>query len=363
MPDKVQKGDYDVYAFQRIIQKLTDLIASHPNLSFSEIAEQISAWARQPFYREYFVRLRNYKLNDAHVNTVVNWIVEFHDKDFRSKLTPDSIFSEVGTSSRDFYYHLHQRDDYDSWEEKVLQAFAGIYICAPAEDRNTYLPMPVLRRFFEDHKSLPPDRLTKRAVDIKQYIWDRSMLILKPTPIGYYHASEFPMGLLFPPSFVTLDVKMVHEGIGIASGNSIRIFLRDCLSRVSKSHSILIHAKGRIEAANPYDISINIAGHVRNEVRSDWLRLDKDDQAHLREEFAETMDMDHHLAGNTQTEVSPLPNVKNLVEITYSRNCVYHRKPADFLRRPDLHFIRPDIRNEVQIERLMKNPLAVGALK
>lgn len=362
MATKVLAGAYSEYAFQRIIQKLDDLVRSHPHLSFSEIAAQITAWKRREFYREYFGRLRKFTLSDPLVDIIVDWIVEFHDSDLRSKLTPDAIFQEVGHSSRDFYFHLHERDDYDAWEEDVLMAFAGIYICAPAEDRNTYLPVSALRRFFADYKSAPPEAQLKRALDVKQYINERSILILRATRTGYYHAAEFPMSLLLPPSFVTLDMKMVHEGIGIASGNSIRVFFRECLSRVGRSHSIIIHPKGRIEAANPRDISINVAGHVRGEVRDDWMKLDDADLRHLRDEFAETIAPDHHFKGVVQFEVSPLPNVKNRVEMTFSRECVYHRKPADFLRHPELHFIRPDIENTVEVERIVANPLAVGSL-
>ncbi len=362
MSPKVVRGTYDIYAFQRIIQKLGDLIALHPHLSFSQIAEQITAWKGRTFYREYFGRLRNYSLNDADVDVVVEWIVTHHDPLFRSKLSPDAIFGEVGGSSRDFFFHYPRIEKYETWEEEVLKAFAGIYICAPAEDRNSFLPMPALRRYFANYEAAPPEEQTKRARDIKQYVWDRSILILRDTPMGYYHAAEFPISLLFPPDFVTLDIRMVHEGIGIASGNSIRVILRECLSRVGKSHSILIHPKGRIEAENPHSLSINIAGYVRKEVRTDWINLSPDDLEHLRKEFSETIALDHHLAGTAQIEISPLANVLNRIEGTFSRDCVYHRKPADFLRHPDLHFIRPDLENSLQVERLVANPLAIGTL-
>lgn len=363
MPQKVLKGDYDDYALQRIIQKLDDLVRSRPNLSMSQIAERISASASQPFYREYLVRLRAYSLNDAHINTIVEWIVKFDDPDFRKKLTPEAIFGEVGSASRDFYFHFSQIDRFEAWEQEVFNAFAGIYICAPADDRNSYLPMPVLRRFFADVDAFPPDQRAKRALDIKQYISERSILVLRAMQIGYYHAAEFPMSLLFPPAFTPTDVKMVYEGIGIASGNSLRVFLRECLSRVSKSHSILIHPKGPVEEANPRGISINVGGTVRNEVRGDWEKLSDSDLSHLRAEFAETIALGYHLAGTAQTELSPLPNVKNRVEMTFTRDQVYHRKPPDFLQHGDLHFIRPDIENRDEIARIVDNPLAVGALE
>jgi len=353
---------YDDYALQRIIQKINDLCRAHPRLSLSAIADSISDWKNMSFYREYFTRLRQYKLSDPHVNTVVEWIVAHHDPKFREKLSPDAIFWEVGESSRDFYFHLANLDRYETWEEEILQAFSGVYVCAPQRDRNSYLPISMVRDLFERPAEFTPEQKTKRSVDIKQYIAERSILILRHTPAGYYHAAEFPLSLLFPHDFITLDVKMVHEGIGIASGNSIRVFLRECLSRVGKSHSILITPKGRNEADNPRGLSIHTAGEVRIETRKDWAEMEADNLAHMRREFADTIDLDYHLTGTAQIEVSPVANIQNRIETTFSRDYVYQPKPGDFLRDPELHFIRPDIARIDDFERIIANPLAVGSL-
>lgn len=356
------RGSYDTYAFQRIIQKIDDLCRSRPRLTLSGIADAISEWKGMTFHREYLTRLRNLELSDPHVNTVVDWIVAHHDPKFREKLSPDAIFWEVGESSRDFYFHLARLDQYETWEEEILQAFSGVYLCAPQRDRNSYLPMSMVRDFFERTAEFSPQQKMRRSVDIKQYIAERSILVLRHTPAGYYHAAEFPLSLLFPPDFITLDVKMVHEGIGIASGNSIRVFLRECLSRVGKSHSILIAPKGKNEADNPHGLSIYTAGEVRIETRQEWAALNAADLAHMRREFADTIDLDYHLTGTAQIEVSPVPDIKNRIETTFSRDYVYHRKPADFLRDPVLHFIRPDIIRAEEIQRIVSNPLAVGSL-
>lgn len=358
------RGSYDTYALQRIVQKLNELVRSHPSLSFTGIADAISVWKKVEFHREYLIRLRNFRLGDPHVNLIVEWIVAHHDAKFREKLSPDAIFWEVGESSRDFYFHLARLDAYETWEEDILQAFSGVYLCAPQRDRNSYLPMPMVRDFFERvarGETQPPERL-KRSLDIKQYIAERSILILRDTPAGYYHAAEFPLSLLFPPEFITLDVKMVHEGVGIASGNSIRVFLRECLSRVGKSHSILISPKGPNEAANPYGLSIFTAGEVRIETRQEWGTMDARHIRHMRREFADTIELDYHLSGTAQIEVSPVPDLKNRIETTFSRDYVYHRKPAGFLNDPELHFIRPDIIRAADIERIVSNPLAVASL-
>lgn len=356
------RGSYDAYAFQRIIQKLNELVKSHLNLSFTGIAEAISAWRNIEFHREYLVRLRNQRLGDPHVNMVVEWIVAHHDPKFREKLSPDAIFWEVGESSRDFYFHLAKLDQYETWEEEILQAFSGVYFCAPQRDRNSYLPMSMVRDFFNRASEFDPQQRMRRSLDIKQYIAERSILILRHTTAGYYHAAEFPLSLLFPPDFTTLDVKMVHEGVGIASGNSIRVFLRECLSRVGKAHSILITPKGKNESENPRGLSIFTAGEVRIETRKDWAAMNAENLAHMRREFADTIDLEYHLTGTAQIEVSPLPDVKNRIETTFSRDYIYHPKPKNFLRDPELHFVRPDIIRAEEIERVVKNPLSVGSL-
>lgn len=203
------RGSYDVYAFQRIIQKLADLTRSRPHLTLSAIAEAITSERGVVFHRENFVRLRNYALSDPHVDTIVEWIVKHHDPKFREKLTPDAIFSEIGESNRDFYFHYSQIDPYAVWEEDVFQAFSGVYLCAPALDLNSYLPVPIVRAFLERAMrgdTTKPERVS-RSLDIRQYIAERSILILKATPAGYYHAAEFPISIFFPSEFITLDLK------------------------------------------------------------------------------------------------------------------------------------------------------------
>jgi hypothetical protein len=364
MEGSTARGTYDAYAIQRIVQKLLDLTRSRPQLSLSAIADAISDWKGVTFHREYFGRLRRYELSDPHVNTIVDWIVVHHDPKFREKLTPDAIFWQIGESSRDFYFHFSQMDPYEAWQEGVLQAFSGVYLCAPALDRNSYLPSATVRSFFERVTAgeTTKEEQLRRSLDIKQYIAERSILILKATPEGYYHAAEFPLSILFPPDFVTLDVRMVHEGIGVASGNSIRVFLRECLSRVGKSHSILIGPKGANEDTNPHGLTLFTAGEVRLAVREEWSTMDRWSVDHMMQEFAAAIEMEYNLTGTAQIEVSPIPDLKNRIVTTFSREYVYHRKPPDFLREPRWHFIRPDIVRAEEFERVISNPLSVGML-
>lgn len=357
-----QRGKYDRYAYERVIEKLNALIKAHPHLSFSAVADAISDWRGVTFHREYLTRMRKYALADPHLDTVIDWIAVHHDPKFRQKLSPENIFAQVGESSFAFYFHLAAMDDYDSWEQEVLNSFAGVYLCAPAQDRNSYLPMPLVRRFLDDPASFDRDARLKRSADIKQYIAERSILILRATPMGYYHAAEFPLSILFPPDFVMLDTRVIYEGVGIASGNSIHLFLRDCLTRVGKFHSILITANGPNEAANPHELALFTPGEVRQAVRNDWTALSAGDLAHMHREFADALGLGFHLDGNAQVNVSPLPDVQNRVVMTYAREYVYHRKPAKFLRAAGDHFIAPGIENTAEIERLISNPLAIGAM-
>jgi hypothetical protein len=355
-------GTYDDYAVQRVVQKIDALVRSHKHLSLGGIAAAISEKRNIEFHREYMTRLRKYELTDPLTDLVIDWIVDNHDPKFRDKLSPDSIFTQVGESSFDFYFHLAQMEDYDSWEEEVLKTFEGVYLCAPAQDRHSYLPMTMVREFFENSAAYEKQDRLKRSPDIKQYIAERSIVILRATRMGYYHAAEFPLSLLFPPDFVTLDVRQVYEGIGIASGNSIHLFLRECLSRTGKLHSILITANGMNEAANPHDIPLFTVGEVRHFVRQEWQGMTARDLAHMKQEFAQAFNLGFHLEGQAQVNLSPVPDVKNRVVMIYPRENVFHRKPADFLRHPDLHLILPDLKNAAEIERVIQNPLAVGSL-
>lgn len=357
-------GSYDDYAQQRVTAKLNTLRRTH-GLSLGGIAAAISRERNIEFHREYMTRLRTGKLSAPLIAVVVDWIIAHHDPKFLEKLTPDAIFSEIGASSRDFYFHLSQMENYDSWEESVLKAFEGVYIAAPENDLNTYLTMPLVRHYFgevEAGRMQYGRGQAPRSNDIKQFIQQRSILILRATAAGYYHAAEFPYSLLFPPAFQTLDIKMVHEGIGIASGNSIRIFLRDCLTRVGRSHSILIHPRGYNENANPHGLRLYTGGPVRKAARAIWSVWAPEDIERMKGEHAAELAMDYYLIGNTQTEVSPLPSAKNSVNMTFTQDYLYWRKPENFLRHPEFHLLRPDAVGAEEIEKVIANPLAAGVL-
>lgn len=352
---------YDDYARERIVRVLTDLVQASNGLTWSGIATAISNWRGVIYHREYLGRLRNGKLSDPLVEIVVSWIEAHHDRNIREKLTSHRIFAEMGISSRDYYFHLPQLNNLEEWDEQLLDGFSGVFLCAPASDSNTYLPTSVLREFYDDKSRFAFSDSGRRTLDIKDYIRERSLLILRNTGRGYFYAAEIPISLLFPRDFVTLDIRMVYEGIAVASSNSIHVQLRECLSRVPKTHSILISPKNRNQLDNPRDISLFLPPG-KGKIREDWKMLGVSDLDCLREEFRMAIEADHYLSGSAQISVSPVPYLKNKVEIVYPVNNVYYQKPPDFLRNKSIHFILPHLNNDIEIEKLIKNPLSIGEL-
>lgn len=154
---------------------------------------------------------------------------------------------------------------------------------------------------------------------------------------------------------------MTYEGVGIISSNSIHVQLRECLSRVPKTHSILISAKNVNQANNPFGLSLYLPPGTEG-VKKEWEGLAKADIEHLKREYTLSIAADTYLSGPVQISVSPVPYLKNHVSMNMSRSCIYHRKPADFLRNKALHFIRPDLENADEIDKIVDNPLSIGEL-
>ncbi len=352
---------YDAYAQQRIIKKLFDLQNQYQDLNWSVMADKITLWRGVSFQRMNFYRLQKNRLNDETTNIIVDWITDQFDPDFPEKLSPGSIFSEFGTSSRDYYYHIPAPNIVDEWDEQILERFSGVYLCAPANDGNSYLPSTFLRKFFENRKSFSHIDEKGRSLDIKQFINERSILILQRTSGSYFHAAEFPMSLLFPRSFETLDIRMVYEGVGVASSNSFNVTLRECLSRVPKTHSMLISSKNHNQLNNPYGLSIYLPPG-KERAREEWKHLASSERDHMREEFADPIEADYYLSGSAQISVAPVPYLKNKVDTTFPQELVYYKKPSDFLRNKNLHFIKPELENTEEIRKLVESPLSIGEL-
>lgn len=352
---------YTPYACQRLYRTLVDLKTERRNMTFSAMAEDIYLWRGIKFQRMNFYRLRDGTLKDDNIEIIVSWLENKYDPQIRTRLVPQAIFDDVGKSVRDYYFHMPTENNVDEWNTQILNEFSGVYLCAKAEDRNSYLPLPALRRWFADPKAMPEFENKSRSVEISQYIRERSILILQAVQSGYFYAAEFPLALLFPPSVETSDVLMVYEGVGIISSNSIHVNLRECLSRVPKTHSILIGKKSAFHSDNPYGFSMFLYTGTHY-VKDEWHHLTEAERAAMMAEYAATMEAEYYLAGPAQICVSPIPYMNNNVGMTFAQEMVYHRKPRDFLRDRDTHFLLPTIDNTEQIEKILANPLTIGEL-
>ena len=352
---------YGTYAKQRLFRILLDLIKEEKNLNWSSMADAIHMWSGVMFQPNNFYRLKKGTLQDDNIEIIVKWMEETHDDGIRERLKPHAIFHEVGVATRDYYFHIPSDNFLDEWDEQVLQEFSGVYLCAPQEDKNSFVPLPVLRRWFDDRASNPELEDAGSSLDVKQYIIDRSIPILQRTHNSYFYAAEFPMSALFPNRFRTGDLRMVYEGVGVVSSNSILVQLRDCLVRVPKSHSIVINEKTSYQLSAPFGLKLFIPLHSTS-IRDEWAKMKPADIEHFRQENAHAIEADYYLQGATQIISSPLPNVSHKLGVSVARGTIYSRKPADFLRNPELHFIRPELYDVDKIEKIIANPLLIGGL-
>ncbi len=349
---------YDDYAYHRILHRVVDLLPKYE--TWSAMADSISDHRKGHFDRTYLNRLRDGELGDILLDVLVGWL-ETLDPDFRLSLKPETIFSEVGVSARDYYFHLFSMANLEEWDESLLSEFEGVYLCAPENDAHSYLPSSRVRAELEKKLIVPEQWRKQRGNEIKRYIAQRSFLILKRTAAHYYHAAELPMGALFPPEYETLDVKCFYEGIGIASSNTIHVFLRECLTRVPKLHSIIIKEKATYNITNVNGINIYANTSIRY-LPDEWKSLRGEEFDQMKEEFSEQIASDVFLRGSSQINVSPLAWTQNRVDLVYGTEQVYHRKPRNFLRSPHIHLIKPDLDIGPQLDKLLDNPLIIGEL-
>jgi len=352
---------YGVYEKQRLYRILEDFRDTRRGFNFSTLAMHISGHSNRSFDRRYFSRLKAGTLRDDITELIVKWYEANQDSSIREKLKPQAIFDEVGKSSHQYFFHPNDTGTGNDWDENVLEEYAGVYFCAPAWDKNSYLPLPFLRRWYKNRKSLPEFDTKHRSLDIKQYIQERTVLILQSSGKKYFYAAEFPLSILFPNHIETLDIKMLYEGIGTMSSNSIHVKLRECLSRVPKNHSIVIKPKAAPQHNAPYGFNYYLSPEVYS-VRQDWEKLSEFDRAHLKKEQKHFFDDKYYLNGPVQICESPIPLLKNQVEMNFSRDYIYFRKSADFLQHLDAHFIKPDIDIQAEIKKIIDNPLSIGEL-
>lgn len=347
---------FDSYAKHRIRQRVFDLFPNYGN--WEAMAASVSEDMSIEFPRTYFNRLRNNQLGDGTLETLVQWI-ERSDPKFRATLKPEGIFTEVGASSRDYYFHLHRMPDLDAWDEALLQEFEGVYLCAPEYDRNAYLPMSRVRRVILAKEGLPKNWKDQRINDWRIHLAKRSILVLKRTANFHFWAAEIPLTGLYPQQANTNDITTYYEGVGIASSNTIHVFLRDCLSRAPRFHSILIRPKSEYKVLNTRAGALYAPAQLRD-LDSEIVMLTDDDVAHMRQEFALPLASEVFLTGNTQTSIPPLAWAKLNVDIVDGTPRVYHKKPFGFLGDPQTHLLQPDMAYRPQIDAIFANPLLIG---
>ncbi len=350
---------YGPHEKQRLYRILDDLVLSKTNLSWSSLAAAISTSRNVNFQRNNFYRLKRGKLQDANIEIIVSWLEKNHQPDIRDRLRPDSIFDEAGLLLRDYFFHISEDNLLEDVDENILQEYEGIYLCAPAGDKSSYLPLSFLRKWYEDRKQFPDIKTKGRSLDIKQYISERSYLILQRTNRYFFYAAEFPMSLLFPEEFETGCIKMCYEGIGIVSSNSIKAELRECLSRVPKTHHILIRKKAAVHRSNPHGLTLHVHPDAF-EIKQEWKGISEMDLARLKKEYALSLDSDFYLDGPVQISESPLAFQKNKVDFVFSRDCLYHRRAEKFLRDKEMNFIRPELDTANALEKIIDNPLIIG---
>lgn len=359
--DMEEKAAFGLYAKQRLFRFLCDLLMKEKHMNWSSIAEDIYVWRGVKFQRNNFYRLKNGTLKDSNIEIIVSWIEAHHDPDIRSYLMPQAIFDDMGRTARDYYFHIPRQNFVDEWDEQILQEFSGVYLCAPANDRNSLLPFSFLREWYRDYKAITDFERKGRSLDIKQYFQERSILILQRTESGFFYAAEFPLSATMPDEFETFDLRMTYEGIGVVATNAIHIQLRECLSRVPKIHTILIQPKTSTIYSYPDDLSFYVPPES-HDVLKDWELLSSEQIKELKSQFRESLASDHFLFGPTQITDSPTPNLKSYISLSFSRECIYHPKPVDFLKHPEAHFIRPDLYDVDTIEKIIASPLSIGEL-
>lgn len=349
---------FDSYAKHRIRQRVFDLFPKYGN--WETMAAALSEEMATEFPRTYFNRLRNDQLGDQTLQTLVRWI-ELSDAGFRETLRPEGIFADLGASSRDYYFHLHRMPDLDAWDEALLQAFEGVYLCAPEYDKNAYLPMSRVRRVILEKEGMPKNWGGQRFDDWRLHLAKRSILILKRTTRYHFWAAEIPLAGLYPTEANTNDITTYYEGIGIASSNTIHVFLRDCLSHAPRLHSILIRPKA---GYNVFETRAGdlYASRTLSDLDAEIMMLTDDDVTHMKREFALPLASEVFLTGNTQTSIPPLAWAKRNVDIIDGVPRVYHKKPVGFLDDPETHLLHSDMVFRPQLDAVLDNPLLIGEM-
>ncbi len=324
------------YAKQRLMRILTDMVAGDQLLSWSALAADITVFRGVEFSRENLRRLRKGTLGPANVEIIIKYIEEKHDPNIRERLRPDAIFDEMAQSARDYYFHMPDQNDMDDWNEQLLEELEGVYFCGNAEGTETYLPAQRILRLIQKQQSIRGKEPQQTGMAVTLFT-SRTILVLRRTPHGYFHAAEIPLSSLVPTNLKMPCQRVFYEGVAVISANTIQIKLRDCLTRIPRTHSIAILAKPDAFYKKPHGLSL-YTGRRSKEVEAIWNDMDAADVMALKHEHSLALEADYYMQGKALHSQSPLPAMATKISNIVSTDVAYFPKPRDFLKHLKDHF-------------------------
>ena len=193
------------------------------------------------FAPNYVSRLLKDQLGDDLISHVVQWIVDRHDKNFRSLLEPGAIFKQVGIAASDFFGNFPSNERPDFLKEEDFERMSGVYMCSLFGDIRTYLPSSLIQYDLQSDGHTVPTG----SISASGFFNRKALLTLRHQSGGYYEAAEIPIPYLYSPSFKARGASMIYEGIGVLSSNYLRVILRDSITQTSKFHTIYVGIKSK----------------------------------------------------------------------------------------------------------------------
>ncbi len=351
---------FTAYAHQRLFRLLTDLVHDTRSLSWSRLADRITEWRNVKFQRMSFYRLRDGNLDGNNVEIIVAYMEAHHDADIRARLEPSSIINEMALAARDYFFHIPEPNDIEDWNEQILEEFSGVYFCVHANMVESYLPSSYLRKRMEK-ESLTSNAGIARSGTAGTLFITRSVLVLQPTHLGYFYAAELPLSAFLPSRMKTTCHREYYEGVAVVSGNTIQVKLRDCLTRIPRTHAIAIVEKYDNAKTNPHGLSFQLMDK-RKEVTQAWSKLSKEDIAALKTEHERAIKSEYFLHGPLSYTPTPLSSLSTKVGKIIASDMAYFPKPSEFLENLNDHFALGEFLNEDSLRKIVENPLVIGTL-
>jgi hypothetical protein len=299
-------------------------------------------------------------LGPANVEIIIQNYEENHDPNIRERLRPEAIFDHLAKPARANYFHNPEPNDLSEWNEQILDEFSGVYFCAPASEIESFMPTSHLREWLtEKTKHNKAGEINEGRLNI--FLQRRTILILQKTASGYFYAAELPLSALATSSFKSSCQRVLYEGIGIVSSNTIQVKLRDCLTRVAKTHSIALVRKYAKSYDNPFGLALHVF-HNQQEVINKWHDLSAEKIASLQEEQKLSIQSEYFMQGPVSEPAAPLPNRKSYISMFVANEYAYFKKPEDFLKNLDLHFVLSQLSDDITIRKILENPLTIGTI-